>query len=144
MNLEKPALRLAAAGLLAALALAAVAALLATSPQPGVTGSYHVLITGPDSDVWNGTVHVANATALKALEAAATAGQFSLQVRDYGAPCSTYVQGIAGHVAKDGGSAGWIYEVRDPGNPWIWADRSADCYPLATGQELRWRWSQQP
>ncbi len=145
-RLPQPALRLAAAALAAAASLALVLALLGSHGSQGLgeTGTYHILIVGPDAPVWNGTVLAENATALGVLQAAAAVGGFEVTVQDYGVPCGLYVRGIAGHVASQTASEGWIFEVRDPGGDWVWADRSAECYPLQEGQDLRWRWSQSP
>ncbi len=148
-NSPRPALRLAAAASLATLAAAAALFLLASGgTEPGATGSYAIAIIGPGGDnIWNGTVHADNATALSVLHAAAEAGGFDITVQDYGVACGLYVRGIAGHVAAETDPTGWVYEVRNAGSTsasgdWIWADRSADCYPLSAGQELRWRWSE--
>lgn len=109
----------------------------------GDAGTYPVRITGPDGDLWNGTVSVVQGTAYGALLAAADAAGLEVQTVAYPgyAPCGLYVDGIGGHSA-DGGS-GWVYEVRR-GGEWLRPMVGACGFPLVEGDEVWWRYVDGP
>lgn len=128
----------------AVLLLGGATALVLQSLQPGegTAGTYAVRITGPDGDLWNGTVEVEDvgeATAHGALLAAADAGGLAVGTVDYPgyAPCGRYVDRIGDHAAR--GDGGWVYEVRRDG-AWQRPAVGACAFALEVGDEVWWRY----
>lgn len=109
------------------------------------TGAYPLLVTGPAGEsIFNGTVALANGTALGILQAASAQSGFTLQVTGFNGyvnGCTAaYVDAIAGHSAK--GAAGWIYGVRHRGDlTWSYPSLSSACYGLHAGDQVWWRWT---
>jgi hypothetical protein len=106
------------------------------APSSGVA-SYPVEVVGPEGVLFQGTVRVENATALSALEAAAAHAGLGLKVQRYPG-MGSYVRAIGPYEAA--GASGWTYEVKR-GDAWTTGDRSAEYFPLAPGDALRWRWT---
>lgn len=104
---------------------------------PGEPGVYHVEAIGPDGTVLDARVHVPDATALRALEAAAQASGIALELERY-AGMGTYVRAIGGHAAR--GASGWVYEIQRDG-ALMNGDRSAEFFPLEQGDAVRWSWT---
>jgi hypothetical protein len=99
---------------------------------------YPVWILDPSGQTfWNGTVHLGpNATALAALQAAGTAGNFSLQVEQHPA-FGAYVRAIGPYAETSTG--GWNFCV-DSGQGWRWVPMSAGVRILAPGERVQWHW----
>jgi hypothetical protein len=110
-----------------------------TQPAGGSSGDFHVQVVGPEGELYNGTVSVADADALQVLRAAADSAGFSVEVVDYGGygECGQYVSAIAG--IEESGTAGWVYEVRST-NGWHRPMQSAACQSLDDGDAVRWSW----
>lgn len=124
--------------LVAALALAGgVAAWGYAQPRAGESATYDVSALGPSGPLLEERVDVADATALSALQAAATRAGFALDLEEYPG-MGTYVRAVGGHRAS--GASGWVYEVLR-GGTWTSGDRSAAVYPLQKGDALRWSWT---
>ncbi|GEM_PF-3717578 len=100
---------------------------------PAGAAQVHVEIVGPQGALFNGTVRVANATALSALQEAARAGNLTVEVVEYPG-MGAYVSRIGPYSAH--GGAGWVYEVDG-----VSGDRSAARLPLHDGDSLRWSWT---
>lgn len=133
------ALRLVVAlALLASLGAAAAALVAYGQGGAGATGTYPVEIVGPDGVLYAGEVQVAEATALRVLQAAADEAGLTLTLDEYPG-MGTYVRGIGPHQAS--GASGWVYEVRRDG-AWTPGDRSAALRPLAAGDAVRWSWTE--
>lgn len=125
--------------LVATLGAAGVLAAWGAHREGGEAGAFHVAAIGPDGrEVLNAKVHVADATVLAVLQAAAEARGVELELVTYPG-MGTYVHSIAGHRAE--GSTGWIYEVQREG-AWRTGDRSAEHYPLQKGDATRWSWTE--
>lgn len=140
--METPA-RLAALAVVALLlGGATVLVLRGVEPGDGDSGTYPVRVTGPDGDLWNGTVALENATAHAALLAAAEAGGFDVEVRRQRGyePCDLYVQRVGPHGEGGAGGAGWVYEVRRDGD-WQRPVVGACAFPLHEGDEVWWRYA---
>ena len=147
--------------LLAALAFAALVAgglwaLWGLGPDLSATADVAVLVTGPDGELWNGTVTAAPATPLGALLAAeaiaASAegagappddGDLRVLVTRYAGirPCGAYVSSIAGIGAA--GTGGWVYEVQRDG-AWQRPPVGACAFALRDGDVVWWRWVAAP
>lgn len=122
------------------LALASAGALAAWGAQraEGATDEFPVLAIGPEGGtILNARVAVADATVLRALQAAAAPAGVALELVDYPG-MGTYVRAIGGHAA--GGATGWVYEVHREG-AWLTGDRSAERYSLQKGDAVRWSWT---
>ena len=114
-------------------ALAAVAVLLvlalgawwvvSLAPTERPTGDFEVYVVGPTTLLANGTVHVADADALRALTALAEARGFEVRVDDLDGCAYDYVRGIAGH--DESATGGWNYYFRSEGGDWEWQDQAA-------------------
>lgn len=127
--------RLLLAASLLALLLGAAGALAwwSATETPPAGAQVRVSIVGPDGPLFNGTIRVANATALSALQAAAREANLTLGVQEYPG-MGTYVSAIGPYAAH--GASGWIYEV--DGAP---GDRSASRAPVHDGDVVAWRWT---
>lgn len=108
-------------------------------------GDFPVAVVAADgTDVYNGTLHAENATALSVLQAAGAAGGFEVRVRSFGAyggrSCDgAYVESVAGHAAQ--GASGWVFRVWTPASGWTSPAESAACVALHPGDRLEWRWT---
>lgn len=133
-------LRLAAALLVAAVAVAVLVALRSPGPAPSAAASYPVQIVGGDGrTIFDGTVVVANATALSVLQAASEVGGFDLEVQGAGCP-SAYIRRVGGQ--GESGAGGWTFRIAHAGQDWgLPPSESAACCPLRPGDRLEWRWS---
>lgn len=121
----------------ALLLVGGVAAYGILQPRLGETAEYEVVVEGPEGILFHERVHVPAATALTALQAAASAQGFTLTLEEYPG-MGTYVRAIGEHHAT--GATGWIYEVlRDGG--WTSGDRSAERFALEKDDALRWSWT---
>lgn len=125
--------------LLLGLALAAAGALAASAlwRSDGADGLFGVEVVGPDGRLLDETVRVEDATALRALAAAAQERGVALALEEHPG-MGTYVRAIGPYEAK--GASGWIYEV-GRGGEWIFGDRSAAFFALDEGDRVRWSWS---
>lgn len=104
----------------------------------GDTAEYDVSAHGPDNEVlFDERVHVPGATALSALQVAASRHGLVLALEEYPG-IGTYVRAIGDHRA--GGASGWVYEVLRE-DTWISGDRSADRYALQKDDAVRWSWT---
>jgi hypothetical protein len=124
---------LLALALLAAVGAGAAALVAWSAPEEATGSSYAVLVAGPTGPLFDGAVHVGNATALSALRATG----LDVRTREYPG-MGTYVEAIAGQAAH--GAQGWVYEVLRAG-AWESGDRSAAYFPLHDGDALRWSWT---
>ncbi|MGB0653613.1 MAG: hypothetical protein ACPGQL_10485 [Thermoplasmatota archaeon] len=130
--------------------LAATGGLLWALADDGATGPagasrHSVTVSGPGDEMWfNGTIDLANGTALDALLAVAADQAWSVDTEAYAfGDCGTYVVAVRGERAH--GSQGWIFEVWDADDQaWQWATRGASCWYLEPEQAVRWRWSEAP
>lgn len=130
---------LAATLLLAGVAGAAYVAWSGGADAAGDSAAYPVQIVGPDgAALYDGVVRVENATALSALQAAASEAGLALVIEEYPG-MGAYVRAIGPHEAH--GASGWIYELREGDGPWVPGDRSAGRHPLHEGMAMRWRWT---
>lgn len=129
---------LLAVGLLVALGGGAAAVMAWTNLGAGGSGAFPVDVVGPGGAVvLSAQPRVENATALSVLLAACEDAGIAVRTDRYPG-MGTYVRAIAGHEAR--GASGWIYEV-ERGGATISGDRSADRFPLAPGDRLRWSWT---
>lgn len=132
--------RAAGFGLLAlALVAGAVALAALRAPEEAGAARVRVLVEGPSSVIWNGTLDAENGTALSVLLAAADAGGFAVEKRTY--PYGSYVVAIDGHRAR--GTAGWVYAVERDGERRE-GDRAADRTSVQDGDLVAWWWTERP
>lgn len=136
--------RLLPALLLVALLGAGTAALLGSVDETadgGAGGAYPARITGPDGDLWNGTVELV-AGAATAHDALLAAG-LAVDVEEHAGyrPCGTYVTAVGGHAegGGPGGRGGWVYEVLRDG-AWQRPTVGACAFPLQSGDAVWWRY----
>jgi len=115
----------------------AVAAWGFSQQRVGDAGEFEVEAVGPEGPLFLETVRLEDATALSALQAAASARGLGLDLEEYPG-MGTYVRGVGEHRAE--GATGWIYEVERDG-AWISGDRSAEFFGLQKGDALRWSWT---
>lgn len=121
----------------ALLLVGGVAAYGVLQPRLGETAEYDVVAVGPEGILFEERVHAPEATALSALQVAATAQGLALTLEEYPG-MGTYVRAIGEHRAT--GANGWIYEVLREGE-WTSGDRSAERFALEKDDALRWSWT---
>lgn len=139
-------IRLLSAIALLAAAVAALGWAWGNAEDPATSGGdFPIAVIAADGhDVYNGTLHAANATALSVLQAAGAAGGFEVRVRTFGAyggrSCDgTYVESVAGDAAQ--GASGWVFRVWTQASGWTSPAESAACVALHPGDRLEWRWT---
>lgn len=127
-------------GLLAALAVGFVGGSILAAPPAASSAPATIRTTVLDptnATLYAGDVHlVGNATALGALEAAASAGNFTYAVKEYPS-LGAYVYSIAGTEAS--GNQGWIFRVLHDG-AWCWGAQAPDRTVLQDGDAVTWQW----
>lgn len=104
------------------------------------SGAFAVYVVGPTQLLHEGTVEVADADALLALQALAARDAFEVVVDDLAGCQYDYVRSVAGH--GETATGGWNYYLRPdaPGAQWEWQDQSAACGGLAAGDDVLWCW----
>ena len=111
---------------------------LAQTPSSGrPNGAFDVYVVGPTSLLYNGTVDVADADALRALQALGDRDGFVVVVDDLDGCSYDYVRGVAGYDETSTG--GWNYYLRS-GADWEWQGHAASCGGLHPGDDVLWCW----
>ncbi len=107
-------------------------------PGAGDAGAYAVAVVGPDGPFWNGTVQLSatEATALGALQAAAVAGSFSLDIEP--TALGPYVRAVGPY--RETAGEGWcVFLLRSGAHQAPMA--AADAVHLRHGDAVLWSWT---
>lgn len=108
------------------------------APAPArPSGAFDVYVVGPEALLYNGTVEVAGADALRVLQALGAAEGFAVQLDDLEGCSYDYVRGVAGYGETTTG--GWNYYLRR-GAEWEWQDHAASCGGMRAGDDVLWCW----
>ncbi len=128
-------------GAAAALAILIGLAYLARDAPQTLGGTFHVIVEGPDGATWiDGDFTVSEASPYTVLAEAAHRTGYAVVHDGSAGSCYLYVRSIGGAGAS--GASGWVYEVTHANGTAQHPDVSADCYPLAYGDVVRWHWTE--